>query len=331
MKKLIVFFLVFTLVSLFGLTCLAETNDTIRIGVFIPNAGDPYYQNKAYGYVQAAVLLKQLQDINVELKLYDAGGYEYPLTQIQQIEDGLQRGMDAMIITACDASALIPVVEKVFESGVPVIADDVMVNTETTMKISEDSKHVGEVQAQFIVDRLGGKGNIVMLLGTPGADLTKERANGALECFEKYPDIHILDKQWHSQTLNEALKKMEDFIQAYGDDIDGVYTIDAVAAMAVSQALQAAGFKPGDVVIATTDLHAEIMKFIEEGWVTATIPCQPVKLARSAVLFAVQAAQGKEIPKRIYTRDEIALTIDSMKTFDPSDVFAPDGWKPTFY
>ena len=89
MKKLIVFFLVFTLVSLFSLTCIADANENIKIGVFIPNAGDPYYQNKAYGYFQAEALLKYMQNINVELEFYDAGGYQFPLNQIRQIEDSI--------------------------------------------------------------------------------------------------------------------------------------------------------------------------------------------------------------------------------------------------
>jgi ABC-type sugar transport system substrate-binding protein len=311
------------------LTCFAATNENIKIGVFIPNAGDPYYQNKAYGYFQAEVLLKYMQNINVELVLYDAGGYEFPLTQIQQIEDSIQGGMDAMIVTACDAAGLVPVVEKALEDGVIVIADDVMVNTETTSKISENSIHVGEVQAQFIVERLGEKGNVVMLLGPPGADIAQERAKGAIECFEKYPGINILGKQWHDGNMSDSLKKMEDFIQAYGEDIDAVYTFDSVSAFAAAEALESAGHKPGDVVIATTDLHSEAIKYMEEGWITATIPCQPIKLARSAVLYAAKAVQGEKIPKRIYTGDEIIITIENFKNFDTSDAMAPEGWKPT--
>ncbi|GAI56174.1 unnamed protein product [marine sediment metagenome] len=89
MRKLIVFFLAFTLVSLFSINCIADTNETLIIGVFIPNAGEPYFQNKNHGYYQAEVLLKQYYNINVDVELYDAGGFQHPLNQIKQIEDSL--------------------------------------------------------------------------------------------------------------------------------------------------------------------------------------------------------------------------------------------------
>ena len=169
-----------------------------------------------------------------------------------------------------------------------------------------------------------------MLLGPPGADIAQERAKGAIECFEKYSGINILDKQWHPSNMSDALKKMEDFIQAYGEDIDAVYTFGCVTAFAAAQALESAGYKPGDVVIATIDLHSEVIKYMEEGWITATIPCQPIKLARSAVLYAAKAVQGEKIPKRIYTGDEIIITIENLKNFDTSDAMVPEGWKPSF-
>lgn len=324
MRKLIVFFLAFALVSLFSINCIADTNETLRIGVFIPNAGEPYFQNKNHGYYQAEVLLKQYYNINVDVELYDAGGFQHPLNQIKQIEDSLQRGMDAIVLNACDAEALIPVVEEALARGVPVISDDCLVNTETTMKISENSKHVGEVQAQFIVESLGEKGNVVMLLGPPGADISQQRSAGALEYFEKYPGINILDKQWHEPEVYEALKKMEDFIQAYGDDIDAVYTYSSTAGMAAAQTLEAAGYKPGEIVITTIDLDPDVIQYMEEGWISSIIPCQPVKLARSAVFYAVRAALGQEVPKRIYSGDEINLTIDSLKNFDQSDAIAAE-------
>ncbi|NPV30577.1 MAG: sugar ABC transporter substrate-binding protein [Firmicutes bacterium] len=322
--------------TLFG--CGQSTSETgadgkskkkVTIGVFISNAGDPYFQNKSYGYIEAKNILEsRYPDYEINVELYDAGGYEYSEKQISQIEDAIERKIDAIVITATNREALKPVIDRAMEAGIPVVNDDVLVKTKTTIEISENSYHVGQAVADFIARRLNGKGNIVMLKGPAGADLFMERARGAHDEFARYPGIKIIAEQWHPQNMVEARRVMEDFIQAHGKNINGVFAGGAVAAMAAADALKAAGFKPGEVVIASVDIHEENLKYLREGWITGLVPCQPIKLARLAVTYAFKAAIGEEVPKKIYTTDEFAVDKEGLEHFDLSDCMAPADWKP---
>src|SRR5690606_6725515 len=108
----------------------------------------------------------------VNVQMYDAGGYEMIERQIAQVENVIQRGVDAIVITATNAEALVPVVEEAMARGIQVISDDVLLATDNvTLKISENSYNVGRALAQFLVDRLNGQGNVVMLKGPAGAIL----------------------------------------------------------------------------------------------------------------------------------------------------------------
>jgi hypothetical protein len=67
---------------------------------------------------------------------------------------------------------------------------------------------------------------------------------------------------------------------------------------------------------------------LNDGLLTGVLPAQPVKLARLALTYAVDAAMGQKVPKRVYTTDEFVLTKSTLTTFDMSDASAPRGWKP---
>ncbi|MCL6451570.1 MAG: sugar ABC transporter substrate-binding protein [Acetobacteraceae bacterium] len=301
----------------------------VTIAVCISNAGDPYFQNKSYGYIEAEKQLEtRYPEYDVVVELYDAGGYEFSEKQIAQVEDAIQRKVDAIVLTCTNREALVPVINKAMAAGIKVVNDDVLVKTATTIEISENSYNVGLSVADFIARRLNGQGGVVMLKGPGGADLFMERARGAHDEFARYPGIKILAEQWHPQNIVEARRIMEDYIQAHGKNIKGVYAGGAVASMGAAEALKAAGFKPGEVVIASVDIHDEDMKYMREGWITGLVPCQPVKLARMSVMYAFKAVRGEPVPKKIYTSDEMVVDLERLATFDLSDCMAPAGWKP---
>jgi ABC-type sugar transport system substrate-binding protein len=80
----------------------ATHSGPLEIAVLMPNAGDPYFQSKAYGYVEEAKAL------GVNLKLYNAGGYDHLPDQIRQLEDLTVKKVDGIIFTPVDPVATVP-------------------------------------------------------------------------------------------------------------------------------------------------------------------------------------------------------------------------------
>lgn len=302
----------------------------ITVAVFMPNGGDPYYQNKSYGYILGKTLAEQkYNNITVTVELFDSGGYEFSDKQISQVENAIQRKVSAIVLTAANGQALIPVTKKAVAAGIPVINDDVLIQSDdATMKISENSINVGRMLADFLVRRLNNRGNVVMLKGPAGGDLFIQRAKGGKDEFARYPGIKVLAEQWHPSNIVEATRVMENFLQAHGKKINAVWTGNTTQACAAGRVLKQAGWPASQVLTVGADLHEEALRCMNDGLLSGVLPAQPVKLARLAVMYAVDATMGNKVPKRVYTTDEFVLTKESLATFDMSDASAPKGWKP---
>lgn len=314
---------------LFG-TATAQEKKTLTVVVLIPNGGDPYYQNKSYGYILGKTLAEQkYPNTTVNVELFDSGGYEFSDKQISQMENAIQRKVSAIVLTAANGQALIPVSKRALAAGIPVINDDVLLQSDdATMKISENSANVGRMLADYLVRRLAGKGNVVMLKGPAGADLFIQRAKGGKDEFARYPGMRVVGEQWHPSNIVEATRVMENFVQAQGQKINAVWTGNTTQACAAGRVLKQRGWPASRILTVGADLHDEALRCMNEGLLSGILPAQPVKLARLAVVYGIDAAMGNKVPKRVYTTDEFVLTKENMGTFDMSDAAAPKGWKP---
>jgi ABC-type sugar transport system substrate-binding protein len=302
----------------------ATHSGPLEIAVLMPNAGDPYFQSKAYGYVEEAKAL------GVNLKLYNAGGYDHLPDQIRQLEDLTVKKVDGIIFTPVDPVATVPTLEATIDAGVKVVDDDILIHdsTKIPVRISEDSFEVGKQQGELIVAALSGKGNVVMLKGPSGVDLFMKREEGAKSVFKQYPDIKIVAEEYHQSDVVTANRLMEDFLQAHPDGIDAVYTMGTQTALGAVTAIQAAGIKAGRIKVATIDWSPEIEAMIGQEWVYGSVVCEPVKLARTSVESVVKLVKGEKVDPTIHTASQ-KVTAANVHTFDRSGIFTPTGWDPT--
>ena len=134
----------------------------------LPAAGDPYFKLKAAGYVDAE------KRLGYDVKIYDAGGYGNLQKQVTQIEDVIQRKVSGIVLVPASSDGTVPVVEKAVASGIPVINDGIATRSDkVTGFVGEPSYVMTEMLAAYAADHLGGKGEVVMLSGPSGLDLTK--------------------------------------------------------------------------------------------------------------------------------------------------------------
>ena len=203
------------------------SRNSIEIAVLMPNAGDPYFQSKAYGYTEEANAL------GVKLRLYNAGGYDHLPDQIRQLEDLTVKKVDGIIFTPTDPVATVPTLEAAINSGIKVVNDDILIHgsKKIPVRVSEDSFEVGKQQGELIVEALGGKGNVVMLKGPSGVDLMAQREAGAKSVFKQHPGIRIVAEEYHQSDIVSANRLMEDFIQTHPNGIDAVYTMGTQTAV----------------------------------------------------------------------------------------------------
>ena len=298
----------------------AAAADEKEIAVMLPAAGDPYFKMKSFGYVDEG------KKLGYKVKIYDAGGYGNLQKQVSQIEDVITRKVSGIVLVPASSEGTVPVVEKAVAAGIPVINDGIATKSDkVTGFVGEPSYVMTELLAAYAVDKLGGKGDVAMLSGPSGLDLSLLRVNGFKDYIAKYPGMKVVAEKFTSTAAAEALTTMQDFLQAH-PDVKVVYAFNGPIAIGAVQALRAAGKQPGDVLVLTTDMEQETERLIEEGWIQATVVSQPVTMARLAVQRAIEAAEGKTIPKETLTQASM-ITKSTVGDVDLSGQAVPADWK----
>jgi ABC-type sugar transport system substrate-binding protein len=285
-------------VAVLGLTSIgtAVAQGTKEIAVMLPAAGDPYFKLKACGYLEAG------KEAGYDVKIYDAGGYGNLDRQVSQIQDVIERHVAGVVLVPASSDGTVPVVEQAVAAGIPVINDGIATHSDkVTGFVGEPSYVMTELLAAYVADKLGGKGEVAMLSGPSGLDLTKLRVNGFKDYLSKYPGIKIVAEKFTSTSSADALNTMQDFLQGH-PGIKAVYTFNGPVAIGAVQALRAAGKKPGDVIVVTSDMEVETKRMIKADWIGATVVSQPVTMAELAVKHAIDAAEKKPFPKTKLTQ-----------------------------
>lgn len=291
-----------------------------EIAVMLPAAGDPYFKLKSYGYIDEG------KKNGYKVTIYDAGGYGNLQKQVSQIEDVIQRGVSGIVLVPASSDGTVPVVEKAVAAGIPVVNDGIATKTDkVTGFVGEPSYVMTELLAAYAVNKLGGKGDVVLLSGPSGLDLTRFRVDGFKDYISKYPSMQVVAEKYTSTSSAEALTTMQDFLQSQ-PDVKAVYAFNGPIAIGAVQALRAAGKQPGDVMVLTTDMETETERLINEGWIEATVVSQPVNMARLAVQRAIEAAEGKDIPKETLTQASL-ISKSTVDAVDLSGQTVPDDWK----
>ena len=282
-----------------------------EIAVMLPAAGDPYFKLKACGYTEAG------KAAGYDVKIYDAGGYGNLTRQVSQIQDVIQRKVSGIVLVPASSDGTVPVVEQAIAAGIPVVNDGIATHSKKISGfVGEPSYVMAELLGAYVADALGGDGEIAMLSGPGGLDLTVFRVNGFKNYISKFKKMKIVAEKFTSTASIDALNTMQDYLQS-NPNIKAVYTFNGPIAIGVVQALRAAGKKAGDVVVVTTDMEPETARLMKANWIQATVVSQPVTMAKLAVQRAIEASEGKAIPKETLTQATV-ITKSTLGTVDLS-------------
>jgi ribose transport system substrate-binding protein len=226
--------------------------------------------------------------------------------QVSDVEDMVAQGVDYIVLPPREEEGLTPALKAAQDAGIPVILIDRSVKgvpgIDYTTLIASDFVYEGEEIGKWVVNKAGGKGNIVILEGTQGATSTIDRQKGFMNIIEG-TDMKIIADQTAEYTMSGALTAMQNIIQAHGDAIDVVYCHNDDMALGAIQALKSAGMKPGeDVLVAGVDGAKAALEAIIAGEMSVTIQCNPIF---GPIVFETikRLEAGEEIPTQITNAD----------------------------
>ena len=173
-------------------------------------------------------VVAEMAGIGIEIELIIESTDTDVQGQIQQIQNLVNRGVDAIIINPGDQSALNLALEDAVEDGVVVIAVDQEIGAEGVYNVVIDQTEWARLSARWLAETLGGEGNIVLIEGFVGHPANEARMAGVEEVLAAYPGITVVGREsgmWDQATGQQV---MSDFLASL-PDIDGVWTQDGMA------------------------------------------------------------------------------------------------------
>jgi ribose transport system substrate-binding protein len=123
--------------------------------------------------------------------------------QTQQISNLISQGVDAIVINAASPTGLNGIIGQACAHGILVVSYDNVVTAPCAAKVNTDQLKFGQQLAQELVNRLHGKGNVIMVTGVAGTFADDTRNKGAESVWKKNPGIKIVGRytgMWDSST-----------------------------------------------------------------------------------------------------------------------------------
>src|SRR6476469_5617632 len=161
------------------------------------------------------------KDNNIEL-LWNSANLDVS-TQASQVDSMINQGVSAIIVVPAQADSLGPQVAAAKAKNIPLVPVNAALNSKDVAgNVQPDDVAAGEQEMQMMADKLGGKGNIVVLQGPLGQSGELDRTKGIQNVLAKHPGMKILAKDTANWKRDEAVNKMKNWISSFGSQIDGV-------------------------------------------------------------------------------------------------------------
>jgi ribose transport system substrate-binding protein len=230
------------------------------------------------------------EDLVIENATVDTQG------QIQQMRNLINRGVDGIIVNPSEATALDQVIGQAEQAGIPVIAVDQEIDAPGVTNVVIDQPEWARMGAEWLVEELGGEGDVVVINGIAGHPANEARYDAVKTVFAENPGIEVVQEtnaDWDQATAQQQMSN----ILASQPNIDGVWTQDGMA-RGVLQAVQAAN--PDEYPVISGEARSGYMRLWQDVRkqnpdFASYGPINPPGVGASGLRVMVELLQGKEI------------------------------------
>lgn len=237
-------------------------------------------------------------------------------TQIAIIEDYINKGIDGIVMAACDTKALIPVIDKAKAKGIPVVTFDSGVDPwdYTLSFVATDNILGAKKAADALAELIGKKGKVACIPFVPGAATSIMREQGFKEGIAAYKDIKLVAVQYSQSEVATGMAVTENILTAH-PDLAGIFAANEAGAIGAAQAIKARGLA-GKVKLVGFDAAPTEIAALEEGVIQTLIVQNPYAMGYLGVKTVLDAIAGKEVSKRVDT----GVTVVTMKNIKEPEI-----------
>jgi len=230
--------------------------------------------------------------------------------QVNQVQNLISQGAGAIIFAQLDAASGGASLSAANTAGTPVIAvDQVPAAGEYVTYIGSDSVKMGEQACDFLVQTIGGAGDIGIIQGVPGSSTQQQRTQGCDEVLKANPTVSVVSTTSANWDQNTASNVFANVLTA-NPNLDGVFAQNDDMALGAATAVESANHPA--IPMVTIDGFPAAYDAIDKGQITATISQQPYLMGQLTVRDAITAISGDiaSIPKE-QIQEAVLVTKDN--------------------
>ncbi len=231
-------------------------------------------------------------------------------TQLGQVETFIAQGCNAIVVNPVNTDATEPMTKAAKEAGVPLISVNRLFKNqdEATSYVGSESIKAGIMEMEYLAEKMGGKGNVAILVGDPGNEAAIKRTEGFKEVIKKYPDIKIVAEQIGMWQRDKGMSIMENWLQS-DLKIDAVASNNDEMAIGALKAIEAAG-KLGTILVGGVDATPDALEYMKAGKLNVTVFQDAAGQGVGAIKTAVAAAKGEKVEPIVWIPYELVKPED---------------------
>jgi len=292
--------------------------DKLKIGAA------PYGLNAEFMQIWTAALQQHpaVKNGDVELTVFD-GRYD-ALVQQEQFNTMITQKFDAIIFVPIDIEAGATAVQAAKDANIPVVGSNTRVNSDLlSAYVGSDDTISGYMEAKTVLDKIGCKGNVVILEGPVGQSAQISRLEGNKKALAECPDVKVLEDQTANWSRAEAQTLMENWLTAHPGQINGVIGQNDEMALGAIEAIKAAKLNVSDFAIAGIDGITDALHAVKEGTMTSILQDARAQAQGAMDLAILHAKKGDYKPE-----SDIWAQYPDMKFNDGKDTNYNVPWTP---
>lgn len=280
--------------ALRGLSAVGAQDESYQIAYLTPGLNVPFWKYLSDGIKQAAAAA----DAKIEVTDYDSRNDA--ATQLQNAQDAITRGVDAIIISPTDSSTAPAVLELAAEANVPVIIADIGTDSGDYVSFVISSNEQGAYEAgQVLVENMQAKGwegaDVVMIAISQARINGQNRTRGFTQALEEGGSKIAQYLESEDYTRAEAQQQALDLLTA-NPDARGFFTQHDEATLGAWTAIEDSG-KEDEIILVGFDGSPESVDLIRAGKLKAASMQQPVLMGRMSLDVALKHLRGEEVEK----------------------------------
>jgi ribose transport system substrate-binding protein len=267
-----------------------------------PKSGDSYRiafaaqgPTNSWALTNEEAFKYRAEELGVEV-LYAAANGDATV-QVDNIQQLASQDPDAMVVVPM-GEGITGQVQAAAQQGIPVVlcAGRLGEDSGAVSTVTRQYELLGTMYAEWLVQQLGGKGEVAVLSGLAGVPTAEFQKAAALKVFERYPDIEVVTEQYTEWSPTVAKTVAANLVTQF-PNLAGIWSDSGYGDLGVVQAYEEAG-RPVPPV--TGDSINAFLKAVQGTDVKFAMSSFPPEQSMACLDTAMEVLEGKPVLDKVY-------------------------------